>query len=75
MDLDPYLGRGLVLAGYVALLVQAIVQAIRNERITTVAQFAWVIGIIAAPLWGLLVWYALGHRTQELERELGLRRF
>ncbi|PPF87701.1 hypothetical protein C5C03_09565 [Clavibacter michiganensis] len=53
---------------YVALVVAAIVQVVRDRALAGLVRDLWVLGIVLAPIVGALAWFAVGRRTSEAQR-------
>jgi len=49
-----------VSAAYLGAIVYALMQIARAPELADVEKVVWVIGVIAAPFLGALVWYFLG---------------
>jgi hypothetical protein len=65
---------GPVMLAYLALVVTALVQVIRDRRLDGLARDLWIVGIVLLPTLGAIAWFGLGHRTSELRSRLrGIR--
>ncbi|WP_435092268.1 PLDc N-terminal domain-containing protein [Clavibacter michiganensis] len=53
---------------YVALVVTALVQVVRDRALAGLARDLWIIGIVLAPVVGALAWFAVGHRAADARR-------
>ncbi|KDP89867.1 MULTISPECIES: PLDc N-terminal domain-containing protein [Clavibacter] len=53
---------------YVALVVTALVQVVRDRALTGLARDLWIIGIVLFPMIGAIAWFGIGHRTPEAQR-------
>jgi hypothetical protein len=65
---------GPVMLAYVALVVTALVQVVRDSGLDGFSRGLWVLGIVLLPTLGAIAWFGVGHRTPEVRRRLrGLR--
>ena len=70
---------GLVVApfaiAYVALVVMALVQVVRDRTLAGLARDLWIAAVVLAPVLGALAWFAIGHRTADAQRAVARLRF
>jgi hypothetical protein len=59
---------------YVALIVTALVQVVRDRALAGLARDLWILAIVLAPVVGTLAWYAVGHRTADAQRAVARMR-
>ncbi|GAA3878183.1 hypothetical protein GCM10022381_20760 [Leifsonia kafniensis] len=62
-----------VAAAYLGAIVYALMQIMRSPDLVDVEKLVWVIGVIAAPFIGALVWYFLGPHPFGLRLSRDLR--
>ena len=62
-----------VSAAYLGAIVYALAQIVRATDLADVEKLVWVIGVIAAPFIGALVWYFLGPHPFGLRLSRDLR--
>ncbi|WP_052129282.1 PLDc N-terminal domain-containing protein [Clavibacter michiganensis] len=55
---------------YVALVVTALVQVVRDRALTGLARDLWVVAIVILPVLGAIAWFGVGHRTADAQRAL-----
>ncbi|WP_349865480.1 PLDc N-terminal domain-containing protein [Leifsonia sp. WHRI 6310E] len=58
----------LALAAWLTFVVIAAVQIIRSRQMEYWSKVLWVAALVIFPLLGVLAWYAVGDRTQRVER-------
>ena len=60
---------------YVALVVTAIVQVVRDRALAGLARDLWVVALVVFPVFGAIAWYGIGHRTADAQRAVERLRF
>ncbi|OUE27889.1 PLDc N-terminal domain-containing protein [Clavibacter michiganensis] len=60
---------------YVALIVTAIVQVVRDGSLAGLARDLWVVALVVVPVFGAIAWFAVGHRTADAQRAVDRFRF
>jgi hypothetical protein len=53
---------------YVALVVTALVQVVRDRALAGLARDLWILGIVLFPMLGAIAWFGIGHRTPDAQR-------
>lgn len=53
---------------YVALIVTALVQVIRDRTLAGFSRDLWIAALVLAPIAGAIAWYGVGHRTVDAQR-------
>ncbi|MBF4624565.1 PLDc N-terminal domain-containing protein [Clavibacter sp. VKM Ac-2872] len=55
---------------YVALVVTALVQVVRDRTLAGLSRDLWIAALVLVPVLGALAWYAVGHRTADAQRAI-----
>jgi len=55
---------------YVALVVAAVLQIVRERALAGLARDIWVVAVVLFPVVGALAWFGVGHRTAAARRAL-----
>jgi hypothetical protein len=53
---------------YVALVVAAVLQIVRDRALAGLARDPWVVAVVVVPVLGALAWFGVGHRTAAAQR-------
>ncbi|NQX34069.1 PLDc N-terminal domain-containing protein [Herbiconiux sp. VKM Ac-2851] len=60
VPLLPILLGAAAIALYLAAVIFAIVQISKSSELNSTERSIWIIGVVLAPVWGAIAWYALG---------------
>ncbi|MFT2711429.1 MULTISPECIES: PLDc N-terminal domain-containing protein [unclassified Clavibacter] len=53
---------------YVALIVTALVQVVRDRTLAGLSRDLWIAALVLVPIVGAIAWYGIGHRTVAAQR-------
>lgn len=53
---------------YVALIVTALVQVVRDRTLAGLSRDLWIAALVLMPVVGAIAWYGVGHRTTDAQR-------
>ncbi|KZC94489.1 MULTISPECIES: PLDc N-terminal domain-containing protein [Clavibacter] len=53
---------------YVALIVTALVQVVRDRTLAGLSRDLWIAALVLVPIVGAIAWYGIGHRTVDAQR-------